>query len=71
MQDKGFFIELKEEFKEKLKAIFLPKYYPSKLKYIKRMMGLFIKSSIILCILVLIICYVSAFKGYKTTLKKK
>ena len=71
MQDKGFFIELKEELKEKLQAIFLPRYYSSKLKYIKKMMGLFIKSSIILCILLVIIYFISASKDHKNNVQEK
>ena len=71
MQDKGFFIELKEELKEKLKVVFLPKYYSSKLKYLKKMMGLFIKFSIVLCILMLIMYFVSAVKGQKNNVQEK
>jgi hypothetical protein len=71
MQDKGFFIELKEELKEKLKAVFLPEYYSSKLKYIKKMMGLFIKSSIILCILLGILYFISAGKKHKNDVQEK
>ncbi len=71
MQDKGFFIELKEELKEKLQAIFLPRYYSSKLKYIKKMMGLFIKFSIVICILLVIIYFISASKEHKNNVQEK